>query len=53
MTDYKPWIVVTDGGNKDGSQSRVTDLNTGQSITVDNQADTVAEAIQTLGKAGK
>lgn len=46
---YTPWITVTDAGAQDGSQSRVTDLATGNSIVVDNQADTVAQAIKDLG----
>lgn len=47
---YTPWITVTDAGAQDGSESKVTDLNTGQSITVENQADAVAQAIKDLGK---
>ena len=48
MGKYKAWITVTDAGAKDGSESKVTDLNTGRSITVENQADTVAQAIKDL-----
>jgi hypothetical protein len=47
---YTPWIVVTDAGAQDGSQSLVTDLATGNSIVVDNQADQVANAYSLLSQ---
>lgn len=48
--NYTPWIVVTDAGSKDGSESTVTDLSTGHSITVENQADQVANAYSLLSQ---
>ena len=46
--DRRPDIIVTDAGTRDGSQSKVTDRESGRSITVDNQADLVCAAIRKL-----
>jgi len=47
---YDQGIIVTDAGTQDGSQSLVTDLSTGHSIVVDNQADQVANAYSLLSQ---
>lgn len=46
--DRRPDIIVTDAGAQDGSQSRVTDRESGRSLVVDNQADLVCAAIRKL-----
>jgi hypothetical protein len=49
----RAWITVSDAGAKDGTQVKVTDLETQKSLVVENQADTVADAIRTLNREAK
>lgn len=49
---HNPYIVVTDAATDNG-QVNVTDVMSQQTITVDNQADQVAEAFAQLREDAK